>query len=111
MSRFAHKRRWVSALHMSAFDPKRTSSDENSIKLSNWVRNGCPGVGGTAKRRRSGRLVALGDPRCEHVLKVIYDLPVPSRAALINAAVKCRFCQRTLPFGAGAHPAVLPHLT
>ena len=39
------------------------------------------------------RLVALGDPGCEHVLKVIYNLPVPSRAALINAAVKCRFCQ------------------
>ena len=44
------------------------------------------------------RLVALGDPGCEHVLKVIHNLPVPSRAALINAAVKCRFCQSKLPF-------------
>ena len=50
------------------------------------------------------RLVALGDPGCEHVFKVIYDLPVPSRAALINAAVKCRFCQRTLPFLGGSAP-------
>ena len=57
------------------------------------------------------RLVALGDPGCEHVFKVIHDLPVPSRAALINAAVKCRFRQSKLPFLGGSAPGVLPHLT
>ena len=50
------------------------------------------------------RLVALGDPGCEHVFKVIHDLPVPSRAALINAAVKCRFRQSKLPFLGGSAP-------
>ena len=50
------------------------------------------------------RLVALGDPGCEHVLKVIHNLPVPSRAALINAAVKYRFCQTKLPLLGGSAP-------
>ena len=50
------------------------------------------------------RLVALGDPGCEHVFKVIHDLPAPLRAALINAALKHRFCQSKLPFIGGSAP-------
>ena len=48
--------------------------------------------------------VALGDAGCKHVFKVIHDLPVPFRAALINAAVKHRFCQSKLPFTGGSAP-------
>ena len=60
-----------------------------------------------------GRLVALGYPGCEHVFKVIHDLPVPSRAALINAAVKRRFSQSKLPFLGGSAPggATTPYKT
>jgi hypothetical protein len=42
-------------------------------------------------------LVALGDSGCQHVFKAIHDLPMPFRAALINAAVKCRFSQGKAP--------------
>ena len=55
------------------------------------------------------RLVALGDPGCEHLFKVIHDLRVPFRAALINAAVKHRFCQSKLPFTGGSTRSA-PHL-
>ena len=89
---------------MSAFDPKRTSSDENSIKLSNWVGTVAQVLEALQNGGVPSRLVALGDPGCEHVFKVIYDLPVPSRAALINAAVKCRFVN-AIQFSAGAHLA------
>jgi hypothetical protein len=47
-------------------------------------------------------LVALGDSGCQHVFKAIHDLPMPFRAALINAAVKCRFCQSKPPFVGGS---------
>jgi hypothetical protein len=52
------------------------------------------------------RQVALGDSGCEHVFKVIYYLPMPLRATLPNAAVKCRLRQELLPFKGGA---LLPH--
>ena len=48
--------------------------------------------------------MALGDPGCEHVFKVIDDLPVPLRAVLINAAVKHRFGQSKLPSMGGSAP-------
>src|SRR4029077_9725768 len=47
-------------------------------------------------------LVALGDSGCQHVFKAIHDLPMPFRAALINAAVKCGFCQSKPPFVGGS---------
>jgi hypothetical protein len=52
------------------------------------------------------REVALGDAGFEHVFKVIYGLPMPSRATLANAAVKRRLRQEILPFKDGS---VLPH--
>jgi hypothetical protein len=39
-----------------------------------------------------GRLLAVGDPRREHDF-VIHALPMPSRAALPNAAIKYRLSQ------------------
>ena len=74
----------------------------NSIKPFNWARNGCSGVGGTAEGLRSeppGRSRRL---RMRHVFKAIHDLPMPFRAALINAAVKCGFCQSKPPFVGGS---------
>jgi hypothetical protein len=38
------------------------------------------------------------------MFKVIHDLPVPFRATLPNAAVKCRFCQSELSFLGGSAP-------
>jgi hypothetical protein len=47
--------------------------------------------------------VALGHAGCEHVFKVIHDLPVPFLVPLPNAAVKCRrLGQKELPFTGGS---------
>jgi len=53
--------------------------------------------------------VALGHAGCEHVFKVIHDLPVPFRATLPNAAVKYRLGQKELSL-AGGSVGQLPHL-
>ena len=62
--RFGTGRTCRVALQMSAFDPKRTSSDE-AIPSNpfNWVRKGCPDVGDTAKRPRFEPLGCSRRPR------------------------------------------------
>jgi hypothetical protein len=42
----------------------------------------------------ASRLLALGYPGCEHLFKVIRDLPMPFHAMLPNAAVICRLGQK-----------------
>jgi hypothetical protein len=59
--------------------------------------------------RNPSRYVAFGDPGCEHLFKVIHALPVPFRAALPNAAFKCRLGHKKLPFTGGS-VGQLPHL-
>jgi hypothetical protein len=55
--------------------------------------------------------VALGHAGCEHVFKVIHDVPVPFRATLPNAAVKYRRLGQKETFAlAGGSVDQLPHL-
>jgi hypothetical protein len=56
------------------------------------MRNGC----------FSSRLLAVGDPCREHNFKVIHALPMPSSAALPNAAIKYRLSQENLPLTGGS---------
>jgi hypothetical protein len=87
---------------MSANDPKRTFSDAIQSHLIGSGR-----VAQALETLRNGRVssryVALGDPGCEHVFKIIHDnLPVPFRAMLRNAAFKHRLGQKHLPLTGGS---------
>jgi hypothetical protein len=84
---------------------KRTSSGE-TVPLSHLIGSGTVAwaLGHCKTTAIPSRPVALGDLDAEHVFKVIHDFAGALRAALINAAVKHRFCQSKLPFMAGAAP-------
>jgi hypothetical protein len=102
MSAIGTKRTYRVALHMSAIDPKRTLSDRHPSHLIGSGR-----VAQALETLRNGRVssryVALGDPGCEHVFKIIHDnLPVPFRAMLRNAAFKHRLGQKHLPLTGGS---------
>ena len=80
-------------------------------QVINLVGNGAQALEALQNDCVPSRLVALGDPGCEHLFKVIHDLRVPFRAALINAAVKYRFLSKQTPVQRRERTRSAPHLT
>ena len=92
----------LSRAKRTSFREKRTFSDAIQSHLIGSGR-----VAQALETLRNGRVssryVALGDPGCEHVFKIIHDnLPVPFRAMLRNAAFKHRLSQKHLPLTGGS---------